>query len=381
MNITQAKKLFTKYLNNKCSHEEVELLETFLDSYQITESMDDLLNDKSLEESKDKVWQNILLQINSETKRKRRFPFNAVVIYAAAAAVVLFVAINIVFKKEIDENNLPTLVEQSIVIGTDKATLTLEDGSEVTLEKGTHYNDKHVDSNGEALVYQKEATAKTAEVLYNYLTIPRGGQFFVELSDGTKVWLNSESKLKYPVHFIEGKPRNVELVYGEAYFDVSPSTNHKGASFNVSSRGQSIEVIGTAFNVKAYKDETMTYTTLVEGRIALNTQNKSRVLEPNQQALLNEINLSVEVKPVDVYNEISWKDGVFSFKGKSLKELTRVISRWYDVDVVFKNKEVESMTFKGVLGKNQPIEDILSSIKSASTINTYEIINNTIYIE
>lgn len=231
------------------------------------------------------------------------------------------------------------------------------------------------------MVYQKEATAKTAEVLYNYLTIPRGGQFFVELSDGTKVWLNSESKLKYPVHFIEGKPRNVELVYGEAYFDVSPSANHKGASFNVSSRGQSIEVIGTAFNVKAYKDETMTYTTLVEGRIALNTQNKSRVLEPNQQALLNEINLSVEVKPVDVYNEISWKDGVFSFKGKSLKELTRVISRWYDVDVVFKNKEVESMTFKGVLGKNQPIEDILSSIKSASTINTYEIINNTIYIE
>lgn len=111
MNITQAKKLFTKYLNNKCSHEEVELLETFLDSYQITESMDDLLNDKSLEESKDKVWQNILLQINSETKRKRRFPFNAVVIYAAAAAVVLFVAINIVFKKEIDENNLPALVE------------------------------------------------------------------------------------------------------------------------------------------------------------------------------------------------------------------------------------------------------------------------------
>lgn len=379
MNNTQAKALFAKYIDKQCSAEEIELLDAFLDSYQVKESVEDLLKDKYLEESKDKVWQNIMLQVNLESKLKRKFPFNAFVLYAAAASLVLFLAITTFFHKE--DNTLPTIVEQSISVGTDKATLTLEDGSDIILEKGRNYNDDNVDSDGEALVYQKEATDKKVEIVYNYLTIPRGGQFFVELSDGTKVWLNSESKLKYPVSFIEGQPRNIELVYGEAYFDVSPSSAHKGASFIVTSQGQNIEVLGTEFNVRAYEDETMTYTTLVEGKIALNTNSKSNILKPNEQAILNEINQSVKIQIVDVYTEISWKDGVFSFKGKTLKELTRVLSRWYDVDFIFKNKSLESMTFKGVLGKNQPIEDILNSIKNASEISAYQIKDQTIYIE
>ncbi|MEO6347726.1 MAG: DUF4974 domain-containing protein, partial [Aquaticitalea sp.] len=122
-------------------------------------------------------------------------------------------------------------------------------------------------------------------------------------------------------------------------------------------------------------------TTLVEGSIALNTNNERAILKPNQQAVVGQENKAISIKTVEVYNEISWKEGIFSFKGKTLKELMKVVSRWYDVEVVFENKSLETMSFRGVLGKDQSIEDILSSITSASAIKSYEIKNKTIYLK
>jgi hypothetical protein len=300
--------------------------------------------------------------------------------YVAAASIVLLVSIGFLFQnKNIPTKNIPTVASDAIMPGSEKAILTLGNGSQIALGKGKSYQTKQVNSNGEKLIYTNGDDSK--EITYNYLTIPRGGQFFVQLADGTKVWLNSESQLKYPVAFTDGKTRNVELVYGEAYFEVSPSTAHKGARFKVFNKMQEVEVLGTQFNIKAYKDETAIYTTLVEGKVAISTATTKEHLVPNQQANLNLKNGNLSIGKVDVYNEISWKDGVFSFERKPLRDIMTVLSRWYDMDVVFENKSVENAKFIGVLGKDQPIEDILTTVKATNIITNYKIEGKTIHIK
>ena len=325
-----------------------------------------------------KAKKNILKRI-----RQEKHPFNDIVKYAAAAIVVGILTTTYFFKDNIFGNpdeTTPIIVNtNTIVPGTDKATLTLEDGTVVELDKGNTYQTQNANSNGEQIVYKAGEQSPT-EIAYNYLTIPRGGQFFIKLSDGTQVWLNSESQLKYPVYFKKGATRQVELVYGEAYFDVSPSSEHKGAKFKVFNQSQEVEVLGTEFNIKAYKDETHIYTTLVEGKVEVNTSTVKQLLTPNQQSNVDVINNNISVAVVDVNTEISWKNGIFSFKGKPLKDIMKVISRWYDVDVVFVNKDLESIKFKGILDKHQSIEEILSIMKS-STINNYEINNNTLILK
>lgn len=303
--------------------------------------------------------------------------------YAAAAVVIGVLTSSYFFKEYIfktQQESTPIIVNNNIKIGTDKATLTLEDGSEIILEKGQQYASANLMSNGEELVYSTPSKTKQ-EIAYNYLTIPRGGQYHVKLSDGSEVWLNSESKLKYPVNFIKGTTREVELVYGEAYFDVSPSTNHNGSKFIVSNNNHDIEVIGTKFNVKAYNDETNTITTLVEGKVNIKYQGEEYPLIPNQQSNLNRNSNTISFNDVDVFYEISWVKGVFSFNDKSLKDIMKVLSRWYDFEVEFKSKNVENELFVGVLGKNEKIEDILSNLKNLEIINDFKIDGKKIIIE
>lgn len=380
MDKTQAQILFSKYTNNQCSEEEIILLETFLDSYQGKDfDKSELLK---IQNSKAKMWKNIMATIEPIAPQRKPNFFTSYTFYAVAASFLLFFVATIFL---LNMNSIPTkenvvVAEQPVLIGSDKALLTLENGETISLEKGKSFENKNANSNGESLVYQ-ENESKEKAIAYNYLTIPRGGQFFVQLSDGTKVWLNSESKLKFPVTFRSGESRQVELVYGEAYFDVSSSKNHKGANFNVITNKQNIEVLGTQFNIKAYQDEESIYTTLVEGKIQFQFKEKSQVLKPNQQIVLNLESEKITSQLVTVQHEVAWKDGVFSFKEKNLKEIMKVLSRWYDVDVVFENKSIEHLSFKGVLGKEQSIEEILSAIKSASLINSYQIKNKTIYLK
>ncbi len=301
--------------------------------------------------------------------------------YAAVAVVVISIAANFILNETPANITQPEIVNNNTIqIGTDKAILTLEDGSVVALEKGNNYQTQNANSNGEELIY-KVNNAHSKQTVYNYLTIPRGGQFFIKLSDGTQVWLNSESQLKFPVSFIEGETREVELVYGEAYFDVSPSTEHKGSTFKVVNKYQEIEVLGTEFNMKAYKDDANIYTTLVEGKVSINAASTNKILKPSQQANLNLNNSAMEVSTVDTYNETSWKDGVFSFRRKSLEEIMKVLSRWYDMDVEFANQDLKSAGFNGVLGKDQNLKDILNSIKNFKVIEDYEIIDKTVFLK
>ncbi|MDO9182513.1 MAG: FecR family protein [Bacteriovorax sp.] len=328
----------------------------------------------------DVAWEAILGKSNKE-KLKAGIPFfkESWFKYVAAASIVLLFSVSYLVMNKDTQENRAVILEPVIEKGTDKATLTLEDGSTVILEKGSTYQAKNANSNGEQIIYQP--TTDNRQLTTNTLTIPRGGQFFAMLSDGTKVWLNSESQLKYPVTFINGKTRQVELVYGEAYFEVSPSTEHKGSTFKVLTQAQEIEVLGTEFNIKAYKDEPNIYTTLVEGKVSLSTASMKQLLAPNQQSNFDLASKRVTIYTVDVYSEISWKNGLFSFKSMPLEDIMKVLSRWYDVEVVFADPNVEKVKFNGVLSKNQHLEEILTTIQNTNFINAYEIKNKKITIK
>ena len=388
---TEMKELFVKYIKRECSQDEVgQIIEYFIASKDLSDVPTIQSVYKLLDEYPD--MENIvanrihddILEISKKKTRKSVKTRNYIWRYAAAAILVGILATGYFFRNNFFNNNIesttPIMVNtNTIKPGTDKATLTLGDGSLVVLENGNTFQTQNASSNGEKIVY-KASNHKPSEIVYNYLTIPRGGEYYVKLADGTEVWLNSETQLKYPTSFIEGEERKVELVYGEAYFDVSPSINHKGSKFKVINNAQEVEVLGTEFNIKAYKDETRVYTTLVEGKVVIDNGILKQNLTPNQQSDLNTLNGNVTVAIVDVEGEISWRKGVFSFTGKPLKDIMKVISRWYDVDVVFVNKDLESVKFKGNLNKNQNIERILS-IMLSSKLNKYEINNKTILLK
>jgi hypothetical protein len=304
-----------------------------------------------------KIFNKIKLELNEKSLKKshKTIPFfkKKLFNYGVAASFLILVAVTFFVNRNDKLNEQPIIVNNNIEIGTDKATLTLENGTVIPLEKGQKYISSNLESTGEALVYKSTNTNNPSEVLYNYLTIPRGGQFQLTLSDGTRVWLNSETQLKYPVSFTDGESRLVELIYGEAYFEVSHSTEHKGADFRVIHDQQEVQVLGTAFNVRAYKDEPHVYTTLVEGKVSVNYQGKNQSLIPGQQSDLDINTNVITVSTVNVYNEISWKEGVFSFHRKSLKDIMTVLSRWYDMDVNFEDPNLGKAGFNGVLGKDQ----------------------------
>lgn len=326
-----------------------------------------------------KAKKNIIRSIQKEKHKK-----NSILKYAVAAAVFIgILASSYLFRENLFNSpleNVPVIVN-TIEAGTDKATLTLNDGSQVALEKGGAFKTKNAKSNGEQIVYGTTKNKKSSKIDYNYLTIPRGGQFFVKLSDGTQVWLNSETQLKYPVSFIDGELRQVELMYGEAYFEVSPSTKHNGSKFKILTDVQEIEVLGTEFNIKAYQDENTIYTTLVEGKVSVKNHIKTKLLKPSQQSIIDVSSNTIDIKEVDIRNEISWIHGEFIFYNKPLKDIMKVLSRWYDVTIIFKNKSFENTEFNGELGRDQKIEDILELIKQTKIINAYEIHENTILLK
>lgn len=381
---TEIKSLFIKFTGRKCSPEETQQILSYIKNSKKTseipteEDLHELTDDlPGMQDAQaDKIFKNII-ETTAPTKKKSQFwKYTAVAVVVIALASGYFLKINTVKRPS---EAAPIIVKNKIQIGTDKAILTLENGEEISLEKETNVVVNHATSSGEKLVYDTK-TNTTSEIAFNYLTIPRGGQFQLELADGTKVWLNSETKLKYPVAFVDGALRQVELMYGEAYFEVSPSSKHHGSKFNVKSQFQNIEVLGTEFNIKAYKNSSNIYTTLVEGKVALNSKNSRQNLIPSQQAILNIDMEKLTVKTVDVYDEISWKNGLFSFKGKPLKEIMVVLSRWYDIEFEFRDHHMENIKFNGVLLKRQSIEDILNIIKETKFINAYEINDKKIII-
>ena len=379
----KTKKLIVKFLAKEANLEELRQLELwirnpknehlFIEYFKANYYANTALKTYDLECAK----KNILQQIN-----RRKAKSNYIFKYAIAATLALILTTTYHFRDNLFNTTAKDAFSQRKLYKEqtkNKAVLTLENGSQVALENGNSIQTQNATSNGKVLVYQNKA--KQVELVYNQLTIPRGGQYVVELSDGTKVWLNSESQLKYPVNFIKGQSREVELAYGEAYFDVSPSSKHKGAKFKVFNQFQEIDVLGTEFNIKAYKEESNVYTTLVEGKISVSIDNRNLGLKPNQQLDLDINNNTSVIKTVDVYNEVSWKDGVFSFENKTLEEVMKVFSRWYDIEIVFKNNSIKNEEFVGILRKNKRLETILKSFKNYGVIKNFEIEDEKVVLE
>lgn len=371
-------KILIKKLNGKLNEKEAIIFNQWYHESAVHRSYFNRLKDNYSQQldniDVEKAWQKLSQKISKRKKSQAYWKFGV------AASIALLVALTIMYNRDSLQNSEPTVVHSEISVGTDKATLTLEDGSVVVLEKGKKYQTQNASSNGEEIIYNK-ATNTRKSLTYNYITVPIGGQYNVILSDGTQVWLNSDSQLKYPVSFVEGETRQVELVYGEAYFDVSSSIEHAGSGFRVNNKSQIIKVLGTEFNVKAYKDEEHIYTTLVEGEVLFIAGAVEEKLAPSQQMVLNISNGNMSVMEVNVYNEISWKDGIFSFRRKPLGEIMKVLSRWYDIEVIFENKKLENAGFNGVLGRDQNIEEIIEAIKNFGIIENYEINNKTVILK
>jgi len=373
--------LLNRYLSGETNLEEDKFLVNYFESFQNASDWNEDLG------VKDEVQNKMLNRIQDTLKAEkvkvipiRPFYTRSTFKVIAAASVLMLISLTLLFNVDkTTKGTLPVAVNKKIEIGSDKATLTLEDGSVIALEKGETYTTGNVSSNGEKIVYNSKNETKA--ISNNTLTIPRGGQFFIQLADSTKVWLNSESQLKYPVAFVDGETRQIELVYGEAYFEVSPSTKHKGSRFKVKTQSQNVEVIGTEFNIKAYRDETSMYTTLVKGKVAISNATVKEFLEPSQQSKINFNSNTISISKVDVYNEISWRKGLFVFKGMPLKDIAKVLSRWYDVDIVFADPALGNVKFNGVLNKNQKLEDILTTIKNINFINAYEIKDHKVILK
>lgn len=375
-------KIIIKYLSKSSTKKDLDKLlniledehaKTLFKSYIKTNYLVDyFMKDFQTQEEKEKVLK-LIKSNNKNLKRKKQFHF-----LKYAAVFITCILIGNYFwtanrNKENNNNNAVVTSKVNIAPGTEKATLTLEDGTEVVLHKDSVFTNSNSNASKNKLVYLNKVNVKNTPLKYNFLTVPRGGQYYVELADGTGVWLNSDSKLKYPTSFIKGETRKVELVYGEAYFDVSSSNNHNGSRFRVMSKHQEIEVLGTEFNVKAYNDESYVYTTLVEGKVALTTNGKKQILKPSEQVTYSLDTKTFSKDIVDVYDVTSWKNGVFSFKSKPLYEITKVLSRWYNVEFSFTNEEVKDAKFMGVISKDSPLEDILISIKNSGFITSYKI--------
>ncbi|QXP64138.1 FecR family protein [Polaribacter sp. HaHaR_3_91] len=377
------KKIITKFIANTITKDELNLLYKWLENVDNQSKFEKYildyhdLNMATLKNDVYRAYENVKKGIDKEKNTvkvlllyRRNF-----VKYAAAILVLISFSFFYLTKNTFNKSN-----EVSISPGTDKATLTLADGSQIILDSVVNYQDIKISSTAKEIIY-KAAETKAKIIEYNYLTIPSGGQYHVVLSDETEVWLNSESQLKYPVNFLKDKPRVVELVYGEAYFEVSPSTNHQGTKFNVVNRSQTIEVLGTKFNIKAYKDEANVSTTLVEGSVSVTTKFDRKLLTPNQKSIFSKEDNQLVIHQVEANSEIAWIHGAFVFKKKTLKDISKVLSRWYDVDFEFSNDDIANQKFNGDLNKNQNLESILLLIQNTNKIKSYEIKNKSVLLK
>ena len=323
----------------------------------------------------DSAWKNIQTRIHIPQTNKRNYWR-----YAAAAVVLFGLGLGSYYYSPWDSffQVNKNLNHQIIVSGSDKAVLTLEDGNEIELAENTSFSSKDANLADNSLLYNPQET--TSEVRYNTLTVPRGGKFQVQLADGTRVWLNADTQIKYPVSFIPGKTREVELVYGEAYFEVTDSKLNDGSPFIVNQNRQKIEVLGTEFNINAYSENNLIYTTLVEGSIAINTSRSSSILKPGQQAINKAGINDLEIISVETSYATAWKDGFFMFQDETLSKMMQQLSRWYDVKVEFLSTEKQHYTFSGSLKRTDRIEKLLNNLELTGEVE-FEIKDKTIMIK
>ena len=282
-------------------------------------------------------------------------------ISAAAVLLLIFGATYYFRQSDVKSEKEQTTVvaKTEILPGRTQAVLTLDNGKQVELGADVQSNTKAI-----AEITDGEAIA------FNNLKTPRGGEFKVTLEDGTEVWLNADSRLRYPETF-EGGERRVE-VSGEAYFKVAKNAEKP---FYVVSGGQEVRVYGTEFNVHAYDDEPTIFTTLVEGSISLRPVggNKSELmLTPGKQALFNKGDASATVRKVDTEVVTSWLNGIFVFEDQSLEQIMRTLSRWYDFEYEFADQQVASTVFMGSIPRYGSFGEVVEIFQKLGGVRLHQ---------
>ncbi|NLU96072.1 FecR family protein [Chitinophaga sp. Ak27] len=318
----------------------------------------------------------------------RVFPLKLILSWSAAAVTLTTFSLLSYFFLEKDARSAGTTIvrtEQTIrkapfIQTPSVVTLTLSDGKQVTLDSTgnsqifTQPGAHAVKSKTGVLTYEegKEELERPA-VAFNTLTTPRGKTYKVVLPDGSQVWLNAASSLHYPTRFA-GEGRKVELT-GEAYFDIVKDADHP---FIVAAGKQTIAVLGTAFNVKAYTDESYINTTLVEGSIKIDPQNGTapKLLKPGEQAILE--NNRLQVGKVDIQQEISWKSDLFYFSNTDLQVVAHQLQRWYDIEVDFSTLPTKKLY--GQLPRSTPLPQLLNAIEKTSNIKL-KLTNHRLFAE
>jgi len=374
------KDIFCKYLNNQCSPQEVkELLAWFSADDEsvlralITASLEEMDVEDKDEDNKwspvtDKLFANIKAQIKSEKGKVVPVLKRPWVQIAAAVLLVVggFAVFNLIKKTNPNQNvvNIDT-PKQDADSGSNKAILTLADGSSIVLETAANGtvtqqgNSKIVKPANGQLAYNL-LNEKTTEVLFNSIATPRGGQYQLIFSDGSKAWLNAASSLRFPVAFI-GNERKVELT-GEAYFEVAKNAS---MPFKVEIAGKGeVEVLGTHFNVSAYREEATANTTLLEGsvRVIGLATGDSHIINPGEQAQVDSKGQISVNKNADTKQAIAWKNGTFNFSNVDLAVALRQLSRWYDVDIKFEGS-VPQRHFTGEIHRDLKLQQVLKLLE------------------
>lgn len=355
----EIKSLIEKYRNGILSDQEKAILESWYTQYSANSPLN--LSDDVLERNLGKVSSRLPLKY--AVRHKRLWPR-----VAAAASIVVMMATGLVYYQYRQSIQQVNVVQQDIGPGGNKAYLTLADGRKISLTDAANGAIARqagitITKIGDGqLVYstgRNEGTG-TATTVYNIIETPKGGQYRVQLPDGTGVWLNARSSLRYPTSFETLDERHVELS-GEGYFQVAKDKAHP---FIVKSRGQIVKVLGTHFNINSYADESAAKTTLLEGLVQLNNQT---MLKPGEQATIPASG-KISVSRVDVNEAVAWKNGKFIFADENIESIMRKLERWYNVEVVYDGAP-PTETFTASIGRFDNISKILDKLSYTNNVH------------
>lgn len=362
--------LLHKYLQDTASEEEIQALLTALEQSPDNKAWENLLlpvfeKQQAIPGYQAADWEPVIQHILSPKEKAlpakvRRIPVFARM--AAAAAVIAAAGIGgyLFYTGKTQHNTLTHTQDRAPV--SNRAMLTLADGRSIPLDSAatgllaTQGNASIAKGAGDALTYTTGKVPANGPIQYNTLSTPRGGQFQLVLPDGSKVWLNAASSIRYPVNFAANE-RKVQLK-GEAYFEVAANTT---APFKVQSAQQQVDVLGTSFNINAYEEEGFTRTTLLTGRVKV-ASGSDYVLAPGQQLQVQTSGASLN-EHANVEQAIAWKNGQLDMNNLDIKALMRHIARWYDVDVVYEGSLPEKH-FGGLLDHKVYLSNIIEVLES-----------------
>lgn len=355
------KEILEKVSSGNASAEEEAVARLWL--HQLHQNEEAGLSEEELNEVSEEMWASLEKNRKpSAVKTGKLWPY-----IAAAASVVLVAGMGLYFysQQSAAPVKAPQQYSNDVPAGSNKAYLTLADGKKILLTNAT--NGMLAEEGGVKitktadgqLVYTIADEGKQSVGKYNRIETPVGGQYELQLPDGTRVWLNAASSLKYPASFSSLKQRSVELT-GEAYFEVAKD---KTKPFLVKSKGQEVEVLGTHFDVNAYPDEQSIRTTLIEGSVKLNGQ---LTLKPGQQSVLNDGKFNV--KEVNANDAADWKNGEFVFNNESLTSILKKAARWYGVEIVYTNELARIPTFTGSVSRSENISSVLNMLEETSNV-------------